>query len=103
MTDISAANSKRESLASSWEPGLPTAAPSTSVSPYPSVSGLYAHGGPAAPGPPPLQSPYSSFTQPVSSSSSASSPYGQPQGKLDHFVFSNLNIYQLLSNNQSIL
>nr|CAG4635992.1 EOG090X02BU [Eubosmina coregoni] len=93
MTDISAANSKRESLASSWEPGLPTAAPSTSVSPYPSVSGLYAHGGPAAPGPPPLQSPYSSFTQPVSSSSSASSPYGQPQGLPQGYPYHSLESF----------
>lgn len=88
MTDISAANSKRESLATSWEPGLPTAAPSPSVSPYPSVSGLYggqttggANGN--APPPPHLPSPYSSFTQPVSSASS-SSPYGPPQGKFYH-------------------
>ncbi|EFX80787.1 hypothetical protein DAPPUDRAFT_103107 [Daphnia pulex] len=99
MTDISA--SKRESLPG-WEPGsvaalaAVAAASSSSGGPYPTV-GLYtnqpgsnsgsnntggAGGGNAGLPPPHLPSPYSSFSQPIpSSSASSSTPYAQPQGK----------------------
>ena len=95
MTDISA--SKRESLPG-WEPGsvaalAAVAASSSSGGPYPTV-GLYSNqpgsnsssgsnsGGNGGPLPPPhLPSPYSSFSQPIpSSSASSSTPYAQPQG-----------------------
>lgn len=101
MTDISA--SKRESLPG-WEPGsvaalaAVAAASSSSGGPYPTV-GLYtnqpgsnsgsnntgagAGGGNAGLPPPHLPSPYSSFSQPIpSSSASSSTPYAQPQGKI---------------------
>ena len=93
MTDISA--SKRESLPG-WEPGsvaalqaAVAAASSPSGGPYPTV-GLYSNqsgssggsnSGNGAPPPPHLPSPYSSFSQPIpSSSASSSTPYAQPQG-----------------------
>ncbi len=97
MTDISA--SKRESLPG-WEPGsvataaalaAVAAASSPSGGPYPTV-GLYSNqsgssggsnSGNGAPPPPHLPSPYSSFSQPIpSSSASSSTPYAQPQGIL---------------------
>lgn len=88
MTDISA--SKRESLAA-WEPGavaalaaVAAAASASASGPYPTV-GLYASqagSGGGGPGGQPshLPSPYSSFSQPIPSSSSSPGPYSQPQG-----------------------
>nr|CAG4639841.1 EOG090X02BU [Daphnia pulex] len=111
MTDISA--SKRESLPG-WEPGsvaalaAVAAASSSSGGPYPTV-GLYtnqpgsnsgsnntggAGGGNAGLPPPHLPSPYSSFSQPIpSSSASSSTPYAQPQGLPQGYPYHALESY----------
>ncbi len=86
MTDISAASKTRESLPG-WEPtgpSLAAVASSSSPGPYPYANSGGSSPSPSGGQPPHLPSPYSSFSQPIpsSSSGSTSSYNAQPQGEI---------------------
>lgn len=103
MTDISAASKTRESLPG-WEPtgpSLAAVASSSSPGPYPYASSGGSSPSPSGGQPPHLPSPYSSFSQPIPSSSSASgstSSYNaQPQGEIiNENAFSSFTTFLLI-------